>query len=133
MTGHYSFDRADLRSTTAHGGPGEILFARVVEREPNPGLVFVDMSIVPSGNAIGSHTHSMDDEEIYIIIDGHGTMTVSGAAIEVGPGDVVVNPPGGTHGLVNTGETRMRMVVVDVGSGGRIPAVPADPRHDDGV
>ena len=128
--GSYSFDRADLRSTAAHGGPGKILFSRVVEREPGPGLIFVDLSIVPPGSAVGSHTHGENDEELYIIIEGNGSMTVDGTDVDVGPGDVIVNRPGGTHGLVNTGATPIRMVVVDVGAGGRSGAGLSTPGHE---
>ena len=41
-------------------------------------------------------------------------MRVENEDVEVGPGDVIVNPPGGTHGLANTGVEPLRMVVLDV-------------------
>ena len=41
-------------------------------------------------------------------------MTVDDRSFGVGPGDVIVNRPGGTHGLVNDGAGPLRLVVVDV-------------------
>jgi mannose-6-phosphate isomerase-like protein (cupin superfamily) len=45
-------------------------------------------------------------------------MTVDGTPLVVRPGDVIVNRPGGTHGLRNTGVDPLRLVVVDVAVGG---------------
>ena len=132
MTGLHTFDSAALVPTVAHGGQGEIAAARVIDRGANPGLVFVDLVVVPPETSIGLHTHGPDDEELYVVVDGHGEMEVDGEVVEVGPGSVVVNRPGGRHGLRNTGPEPVRLVVVDVGVGGRGPAeVPHPGQRDD--
>jgi 3-dehydroquinate synthase len=122
---HYRFEDADLRATVAHGGAGEILTRRVEEATPQGigAANFVDLTIVPPGTSIGVHTHGPGDEEIYVVVSGRGRMRLDGEEFAVGPGDVVVNRRCGTHGLVNTGEEDLRLVVVE------IPAGPG-PRED---
>jgi mannose-6-phosphate isomerase-like protein (cupin superfamily) len=46
-------------------------------------------------------------------------MRVENDEVDVKPGDVIVNPPGGTHGLANTGSEPLRMVVLDVAARAR--------------
>jgi mannose-6-phosphate isomerase-like protein (cupin superfamily) len=41
-------------------------------------------------------------------------MLVDGVIHKVATGDVVVNRPGGSHGLENTGESPLRLVVIDI-------------------
>ena len=41
-------------------------------------------------------------------------MELDGEVFEVGPGDVVMNRPGGTHGLKNVSGAELRLVVVEV-------------------
>ena len=60
------------------------------------------------------HTHGPADEEIYVIVSGFGLMRVEEEEFIVGPGDVVVNNRLGTHGLINTGEAELRLVVIEV-------------------
>lgn len=72
---------------------------------------------MPPGTSIGVHTHGPADEEIYVVVSGSGRMWLEGEEFAVGPGDVVVNRRRGTHGLVNTGEGELRLVVVEVPAG----------------
>ena len=106
------FATAELTATRAHGGEGELLAARVVERASGA-LAFVDVVVVPPGTTVGRHTHA-DDEELYIILAGSAEVVVDGEARTVGKGDIVHNRPGGTHELANSGPGEVRMVVVDV-------------------
>jgi mannose-6-phosphate isomerase-like protein (cupin superfamily) len=98
----------------AHDGSRPIFFKRVAERARGSACNFIDFSIVPPGADIGLHRHGMDNEEIYVVISGRGIMHLDGQEFEVGPGHVMVNRPGGTHALKNTGETDLRLVVVEV-------------------
>jgi mannose-6-phosphate isomerase-like protein (cupin superfamily) len=110
---HFTFGDAQFERIVAHDGEGRISAARVMAGSPGGGAEFIDLVVVPPGCAIGVHTHGAD-QETYVIIDGSGTMTVDGTAMAVGPGDVVVNRAGGTHGLRNAGAQPLRLVVVDV-------------------
>lgn len=113
---HFSYARAALAPTVAHDGDGLVEAARVLDRRGAPGAEFLDLVVVPPGSSIGVHTHG-DDEETYVVVDGEGRMHLDGEEFAVGAGDVVVNRPGGTHGLANTGPRPLRLVVLDVRTG----------------
>jgi oxalate decarboxylase/phosphoglucose isomerase-like protein (cupin superfamily) len=110
----HSFGDARFTSTVAHDGRGTIEVARATTNVPGSACTFIDLCVVPAGNSIGMHAHGIDDEEIYVVIDGHGSMTVDDETFDVGPGDVIVNRPGGAHGLSNDTDAPLRIVVVDI-------------------
>jgi oxalate decarboxylase/phosphoglucose isomerase-like protein (cupin superfamily) len=110
----FSFADNAYARITAHGGRGTILFARILDRVPGSGCNWLDMSILPPGASIGLHAHGLEDEEIYIVISGRGRMIVDDETFMVGAGDVVLNQPGGTHALENTGDEDLRIVVIDI-------------------
>jgi mannose-6-phosphate isomerase-like protein (cupin superfamily) len=111
---HLSFGGARFETAVAHEGRNTIGFARATTGVPGSACNFIDLCVVPAGSSIGVHTHGGGDEEIYIVIDGRGKMSVDGEGFDVEAGDVIVNRPGGTHGLVNDGDALLRLVVVDV-------------------
>jgi mannose-6-phosphate isomerase-like protein (cupin superfamily) len=76
-------------------------------------LRFVIYSELKPGTSIGYHTHG-DNEEVYVILEGRGVMTVNGQAREVGAGDVILNKPHWSHGLENSSETDLKILVFEV-------------------
>ena len=68
----------------------------------------------PPGAEIGVHTHANDNEEIYVIVGGSGVMYLDGDLFMVGAGDVVINAPGGTHGLRNTSDADLKLIVIEI-------------------
>jgi mannose-6-phosphate isomerase-like protein (cupin superfamily) len=110
---HFTFGRAMFKHEVAHNGSLPIFSSRVLEGSPPMPWSFIDLVQVPAGADIGLHTHSADNEEIYVIVSGTGHMQVDGEEIVVGTGDVIINRPGGSHGLVNVGDTTMHLVVVE--------------------
>jgi mannose-6-phosphate isomerase-like protein (cupin superfamily) len=108
-----------LESVHAHDGLGRIGFRRVLGAEAFEGpWNFVDYAVLPPGASIGRHTHG-DDEELYLILDGQGTMHLDGREFPVRAGHVVLNRRGGTHGLVNDSDAPLRLFVVEVACGTR--------------
>lgn len=107
----HRFADAAFKRECAHGGIDTIAFARVLG---SAAINWVDLVRIPPGHSIGCHTHGHEDEEVYIVIDGKGILTIEDRQIEVGAGDVAHNPPGGTHGLHNHGERELRLVVIGV-------------------
>jgi len=125
-----------LAPLVAHDGIGEILARRVRDGCAPSAINFIDLVVVPAGRSIGLHRHAASDEEIYVIIAGSGCMTVDGDTVRVGAGDVIANPGGGTHGLVNDGAEALRLVVIDVAVAGALYADPTNlsqhrPAHAD--
>jgi mannose-6-phosphate isomerase-like protein (cupin superfamily) len=111
---HYRFSSVDMKSVVAHDGRGLIQTNRVESSEKLGQANFIDITIVESGASIGYHSHGDCDEEIYIVISGRGSMIVDGVDVEVGPGDVIVNWPGGSHGVTNTHSKPLHLVVIDI-------------------
>jgi mannose-6-phosphate isomerase-like protein (cupin superfamily) len=116
----YAFEDCAFERVRAHGGAREISFARVVTRARGS-IRFIDLSVLGPGADIGCHTHDVDNEELYVVVSGKGLMTLDGQEFDVGPGDVILNRPGGTHGLRNTGEEDLRIVVIEVEADADVP------------
>ncbi|UUZ79091.1 cupin domain-containing protein [Paenibacillus sp. P26] len=74
---------------------------------------FLSYTEIPPGTSIGYHGHR-EDEEIYIILEGSGVMTVNGQTLQVRPGDVVLNKPWWKHGLETTGDTPIKAIIFEV-------------------
>lgn len=77
---------------------------------------FINYTILHAGSTIGLHTHGQD-EELYMVLEGSGIMTVNGDNRRVTAGDIIVNPPNGTHGLVNDSECDLRLLVLEAYKG----------------
>ncbi|QHW31683.1 cupin domain-containing protein [Paenibacillus rhizovicinus] len=77
-------------------------------------LKFFNYTVLPPGTSIGYHKHAQD-EEVYVILEGTGTMTVDGESTPVKKGDVLVNRPWGEHGLVNDSEDDLCILVFEAG------------------
>ena len=110
----FDFDRVNYVVDFAHGSSTEILFSRVLTRESGQPYNFVDFVRVPPGSDIAFHRHASDNQEIYVIIAGTGRMRLEDREYPAGPGSLFVNPPGGAHGLTNTGPAELRLIVIEV-------------------
>lgn len=103
-----------LETVKAHEGEGMIHFNRVFRAESFQGpWNFVDYAVLPPGTSIGVHTHE-DNEELYLVLDGSGIMHLDGEEFPVQRGSVILNRPGGTHGLRNIGGDPLKIFVVEV-------------------
>ncbi len=98
-----------------HDGIGDLIWTGVLEKDEthHKRLNFFHYNTMPPGASIGDHHHT-DDEEYYFIVSGRGTMTLDGAAHDVGPGDITAVFPGGTHGLANTGAENLVFIVMSI-------------------
>ena len=69
---------------------------------------------MPPGTSIGAHTHNAKEEEFYLVLAGSGRMRKDGEWFAVNPGDFIRNPPGGSHELVNCGDTDLQLFVFEL-------------------
>lgn len=104
---------AELKVGSSHKGKGEVQSVKLYEeRDFDSPLKFLYYMILPPGTSVGYHEHG-SNEEVYVILEGNGTMTVNGTEQAVKPGDVLLNKPGWSHGLENTGEEPIRILVYE--------------------
>src|ERR1041384_3403822 len=99
-----NLNELSLADTRAHGGDGEIRFARIAEAAAFAGgCNFIDYAELPPNASIGRHRHRDDEEELYLVLEGSGAMWRDGEQLAVRAGDLIRNRLGGEHGLRNTG------------------------------
>ena len=80
---------------------------------PPAPVSFINYTIIPPGASFGPHRHG-DDNEFYVVLDGEGVYTQDGTDTPVAAGDIIMNPAGGTHGIRNTGDRDMPLLVFEV-------------------
>ena len=82
----------------------------------------VDIEILEldEGVSEGDHTHGDNRplEEFYYFLEGTGEMTIGEEIIPVSINDAVMVPPGVDHGIRNTGQGPLKMMIVWGGSEG---------------
>ena len=64
---------------------------------------------LPAHGATTPHYHPRT-EEIYYILEGHGSMQVGDETRPVGPGDAIAIPPGARHQIRNTGSVVLKFL-----------------------
>ncbi len=106
------FATVPLDQTYCHGGEGTIKFRRILEKEFNAKISFLDYTILPPGTSIGFHQH-VHNEEVYIILKGKGLMAVDAEETEVGEGDVILTPSQSSHGLKNHTAHNLEILVFE--------------------
>lgn len=100
--------------TACHEGIGDLLCRTILrEGDSGVGIRFVHDDVLEPGASIGEHEHT-DDEELYLVVSGHGTMIMDGVPTPIGPGDASLVKRGHTHGLINGPDEPMRLIVVCV-------------------
>jgi mannose-6-phosphate isomerase-like protein (cupin superfamily) len=75
---------------------------------------FIDRVVVPPGSTIGFHKHG-ENEEMYVVLEGQGLMKIENDEVTVGKGDMILNPAGGRHGLINNSRENIDILVVQIG------------------
>ncbi len=94
-----------------HGGRGTLDGRIVITREDGFDVVpFMHDDVLPPGATIGEHHH--EHYEIYYVLAGQGTLIYDGRRVQVAAGAVNVVEPGHSHGIENTGDLPMRLLVV---------------------
>ena len=79
--------------------------------ESKSGFKHIHDSSVEVGGEIGVHIHG-DDEEVYYVIEGEGILLLNGERISVRPGDFSLVGKGESHGVINTGDVPLRLMVI---------------------
>ena len=98
----------------SHDGSGSVDLYEIWERADFASNVdFCDRVVIPPGSSVGYHQHG-NNEEMYILLAGEGLMTIDGKETVVCTGDMILNPPGGRHGLINNSDVNIDLLVIQV-------------------
>lgn len=91
-----------------HNGPGQSTGYSFFEKAEGFKFVFRKRVLHP-GAAIGYHPQQED--EVYYILSGTGTMQMNGREFPVRAGDAILTRPGSSHGLKQTGSDDLAIVI----------------------
>ena len=98
----------------SHGGSGPVdLYEIWGKSDFESGVDFIDRVVIPPNTTIGYHKHG-NNEEMYIVLAGEGTMTIQGEPVAIKKGDMILNPAFGEHGLVNNSDTNIDLLVIQI-------------------
>lgn len=90
-----------------HGGMSR-LGLRQLETGADLPQVVSWYELAPGGRC-RRHVHN-GKTETWLIVQGTGQVEIGEATMQVGPGDLVITPPGTPHALDNSGDTPLRLV-----------------------
>ncbi len=94
-----NFLEAQQQIQTSHDGVGTVeLFEIFGSDDFKSKCEFIDRQIIPPNSTVGYHKHG-NNEELYIILSGTGTMKIGGQESRIKKGDIIKNQPYGEHGL----------------------------------
>ncbi len=97
------------------GGEGTVTLQHYFKKEEFGGSHFRVCAklILPPGSSIGLHPHEQEDE-VYIVCKGTGTVTDDGVSAPVNPGDSVLTGKGRSHCISNTGTEPLEVIAMVV-------------------
>jgi mannose-6-phosphate isomerase-like protein (cupin superfamily) len=72
--------------------------------------LLLGLNCLEPGQEQRAHTHA-DQDKFYFVIEGQGTFVVGAETSQAGPGMVVWAPAGVEHGVTNTGDLRLVLLV----------------------
>lgn len=68
--------------------------------------LLLGLNCLEPGQADRAHTHGEQDK-FYFVLEGEGEFTIGDETVSAGPGHTVLAPAGVTHGVANTGNERL--------------------------
>ena len=91
-----------------HNGGGETIGYSFFAQAPKMPFVFRKRALKP-GSGVGYHEQKED--EVYYVLSGKGVMTLDDKPVEIGPGTAVLTRPGSSHGLKQTGNEDLVVII----------------------
>lgn len=91
-----------------HNGGGQTVGYSFFGKVPNLKLVFRKRALKP-GSGIG--LHEQQEDEIYYVLSGTGTMTLDGKTVDITPGTAVLTRTGSSHSLKQTGSEDLVILI----------------------
>ena len=92
-----------------HQGQGKAQYAFLFQGKMDANVGILECVLMP-GAFVGYHRHE-GNEEIYYVLSGEGEYLHDGERSTMGPGDASLVKSGKCHGIRNTGEQDLRLLV----------------------
>lgn len=80
-------------------------------------LLELYVNVLEPGSGPGPYHYHSNADNIYVVLDGEGEVTVDGARIPVTQGDSLALSPGERHDIENTGPDQLRVLEIKVPAG----------------
>ena len=108
-----NFNQARDEVAFSHGERFQSTDDDLVNREVAPGLGAVITSVQPGKTSCPYHLHHAQTE-MFVVVEGSGTLRVAGEMLPISVGDVITIPPGGTypHHIINTSDKQLRYLSI---------------------
>ena len=98
----------------SHEGQGPYTLFEIWDKSDfSSDIDFFDRMVIPPGSTVGYHRHG-PNEEMYIVLEGNGMMSIDGEDKSIKKGDMILNPPGGAHGLVNNSDGDIDLLIIQM-------------------
>ena len=115
----HNYLKSQLRAERIHEGEGLCPHAMIFSGdEIDAPVQFINYTIIPPGASFGPHEHG-NDNEFYVVLNGSGIYTEDGEETAVAAGDIIMNAVRGRHGIRNTGDQDMPLLVFEVTAAGQ--------------
>lgn len=94
------------------GGPGQVAIRHYFRRdEINAPCRLCAQLVIPPGAGIGPHEH-INEDEIFIILQGRGIVDEAGEEVVVETGDSILTGRGASHSIRNIGEIDLLVIAI---------------------
>src|SRR5437867_7501195 len=91
-----------------HNGGGQTVGYSFFDKTPGMKFVFRKRAL-KAGSGIGYHEQKED--EVYYVLSGKGVMTLDDKPMDIGPGTAILTRPGSSHGLKQTGNDDLVIMI----------------------
>lgn len=109
--------KGEATRENAHHGTGKVKNVKLFSAEEfATDLEFLIYTELEPGTSIGKHQHGQN-EELYVILEGEGVMTVNDEQTKVETGDVILNKLQWSHSLKNNSDKTVKLLVFEVAKG----------------
>lgn len=110
----HNFLDLKLENVAIHDGKGLCRHATVYDaQEIDAPVEFINYTVIPPGAGFGMHRHERNNE-FYIVLCGAGIYYQDGEQVPVKKGDIIMNAPFAEHGIENTADVDMELLVLEV-------------------
>lgn len=110
----HNFLEMELENVAIHEGKGLCKNVTVFNKdEIDAPVKFINYAVIPPGCSFGLHRHK-NNNEFYIALSGEGVYYQDGEQVPVKKGDIMMNDPFAEHGIENTGNVDMELLVLEV-------------------